>query len=718
MAVKVICTCSKCILCWVIVDGQRMPGNKVSSQLRRRHEISDAVHRSPDFAPKPSTMGTKDLPIDDDDDASLSVSKPSESARSTYEDTPGKVVKTHSHPEGANVTARIVPLVAAIPAAREAGGFLSYAATMFCSFCLLTKDEQHRLDYWNWPKRIGSVVLKQARKWFQQPTKEKQILEERKTGVRILEHQLRVLWGIGCDARRTKALAELDAEDEDLWTDDDISEAGGEEKTREVVADKENFDPNEFAKWRENYIQATQSEEETMEEEDETHTPRGTPAPDLDDAMDGSTSEATPVPESLPPDEIDVDQDEQFEDVAVRGSWKFTAKQMETIHSCIRDVSLPTWVSRPPVNLGEKKHGKLKAEDFFILFSVIFPLVLPEIQFDEDPIRHDAMFKSFCHLVAATNILASFKTSNSAADTFLDHYYDYFASIQTLFPDVNTVPNHHYAMHNTDILKNWGPLTSQNEFMGEHINGMLQKTKTNDHLYDMDYTMLRQMARLGRLLARQHDNTLQDDRDPALKTLDSILDPEDTSKTGKPKELDEADLAAFLAKKEHEIPVEMYNLILGYLTSVGEHKLNFWGSRNPDGSVTLPDPDHRSMILPPRAKKCRQCHVDKRTYSCNSSNRGNSLIQFYKPGTDPKHNTNSTGVINTIFKIPLDGFLRTFILVHPHCSLNIQPQPRFDHPELLTVVVDTEPEPDLIVLEVATWGLLLDADENRSYHHI
>jgi hypothetical protein len=58
---------------------------------------------------------------------------------------PGKKVVTHYHPEGVNVQTRIIPLIADLPAAREAGGFLSHAATQYCWFCLLTKDENHRL---------------------------------------------------------------------------------------------------------------------------------------------------------------------------------------------------------------------------------------------------------------------------------------------------------------------------------------------------------------------------------------------------------------------------------------------------------------------------------------------------------------------------------------------------------------------------------------------
>jgi hypothetical protein len=71
------------------------------------------------------------------------------------------------------------------------------------------------------------------------------------------------------------------------------------------------------------------------------------------------------------------------------------------------------------------------------------------------------MIQSFCCLVGSTNIVSSFKTSNSAADLFMDYYSHYFSSIQTLFPDVDVLPTHHNAMHNPDILRNWGPLASQ-----------------------------------------------------------------------------------------------------------------------------------------------------------------------------------------------------------------------------------------------------------------
>lgn len=178
----------------------------------------------------------------------------------------------------------------------------------------------------------------------------------------------------------------------------------------------------------------------------------------------------------------------------------------------------------------------------------------------------------------------------------------------------------------------------------------------------MDYTRLRHFARLGRLLAKKHDKHLEDGTNSALQGLDNILDPTDPKTLQTPTQLDEEQLAKFLAKKSRNIPKPLYTLILEYLASVGEHKLNFYGTRNAAGTITLPDPDHRSMILPPRGKRCLKFYVDKRTYSCSSSHESGSLIQFYEPGTDPKQNQTSTGVITAILQIPLDNMLRTFVV--------------------------------------------------------
>ncbi|KAJ7750593.1 hypothetical protein B0H16DRAFT_1374080 [Mycena metata] len=141
----------------------------------------------------------------------------------------------------------------------------------------------------------------------------------------------------------------------------------------------------------------------------------------------------------------------------------------------------------------------------------------------------------------------------------------------------------------------------------------------------------------------------------------------------------------------------LYTLILEYLESIGEHKLNFYGARNAAGTITLPSPDHRSMILPPRGKRCLKFKLDTRTYSCTTSHIPNSLIQFYEPGTDPKENQTSTGVITAVFEVPLDNILRIFVVLHRF--RRVHNQFYADHPKMMCAIVESEPEPNGMVVE-------------------
>lgn len=84
--------------------------------------------------------------------------------------------------------------------------------------------------------------------------------------------------------------------------------------------------------------------------------------------------------------------------------------------------------------------------------------------------------------MAATNIISSFSTSNDEADAYTFHYLSYRRAIPTLFGNTHSLLNHHYAMHNRELLKWWGPLAALSEFPGEGVNGMFQKISTNKHI--------------------------------------------------------------------------------------------------------------------------------------------------------------------------------------------------------------------------------------------
>ncbi|KAJ7163692.1 hypothetical protein C8R46DRAFT_1036567 [Mycena filopes] len=133
--------------------------------------------------------------------------------------------------------------------------------------------------------------------------------------------------------------------------------------------------------------------------------------------------------------------------------------------------------------------------------------------------------------------------------------------------------------------------------------------------------------------------------------------------------------------------VKEYRAILAYLNSSGETSLSW---------LSYPDMEYQAMVLPPNAKRLRQYHENRRTYSCHSSHHANSLIQFRIPNTDE---TPITGVITSILELPFHGFLRKFILVAPHRPIDLRNTPYEHYPRMMTSLVEVEPYKTLMVIE-------------------
>jgi hypothetical protein len=174
------------------------------------------------------------------------------------------------------------------------------------------------------------------------------------------------------------------------------------------------------------------------------------------------------------------DDDDQQEPPQSTNVSILEGQTLVAIHSCIETVAIPAWMARPPVNLGQAAHGGLSADTLFILFTVFLPMVLIELWTTSGSSEDAARFDNFYHLVAATNIVCAFATSESEADIYTQHYIAYRESLRKLFPHFKERPNHHFAMHNGAELKFWGPLMVLSEFPGERDVGLLQRIKTNN----------------------------------------------------------------------------------------------------------------------------------------------------------------------------------------------------------------------------------------------
>jgi hypothetical protein len=79
MGKKVVCVCPECIQHRVLVNGERVPGQKVTPQRRRLDEIAAAAKRSPDYAKatKSHPVGVEELFDEEEDDKGQSGGSPS-----------------------------------------------------------------------------------------------------------------------------------------------------------------------------------------------------------------------------------------------------------------------------------------------------------------------------------------------------------------------------------------------------------------------------------------------------------------------------------------------------------------------------------------------------------------------------------------------------------------------------------------------------------------
>ncbi|KAI0037290.1 hypothetical protein FA95DRAFT_1507114, partial [Auriscalpium vulgare] len=297
------------------------------------------------------------------------------------------------------------------------------------------------------------------------------------------------------------------------------------------------------------------------------------------------------------------------------------------------------------------------------------------------------LLDSFHYLIAATNIITSFKTSRTDADAYLVYYTIYRQSIKELYP-VRSLPNHHYAMHYPAILKHWGPLAALSEFPGERLNGELQRIKTNQHMGDLDYTMLHQISRRARLEAILHDKSEGSD-ESAMASLADILGNGSSQKYTQSSRLSASELADILAKAP-EMNENHYFTLLQYLQTNGQ-PYRSWKD--------VPHPRHALIpSLPPRANKLRTFTIDGRTYSDRKQHEGNSAIQFW----DNQTLTQRTGFIQSVWSIPLDHHMHTFIFVQPHLSLppfDLDKAPYIHLNSFKCQIFDAQPSEEVVVIE-------------------
>ena len=131
----------------------------------------------------------------------------------------------------------------------------------------------------------------------------------------------------------------------------------------------------------------------------------------------------------------------------------FTGRVLEEIRKDISTVHIPSWLERPPANVGSAATGKLKADHWRTLCTVHMVITLGHLWGRaSSSVNEKAALENFMHLIAAVDLATRRTMSRERAMAFDEHIEAYLLGIRSLY-DAQLVPNHHLSLHLQPVLR-------------------------------------------------------------------------------------------------------------------------------------------------------------------------------------------------------------------------------------------------------------------------
>lgn len=169
---------------------------------------------------------------------------------------------------------------------------------------------------------------------------------------------------------------------------------------------------------------------------------------------------------------LPIDQPEPMNEI-------FTNSELQELRKDIRNTLLPSWLEKPPSNIGDRAHGKLKADHWRTLCSVSMVITLVRLWGTSSVSSEQARaLDNFMHLVAAVDLATRRSMCPDRANAFDVHMEAYVTGLRSIYNE-NIVPNHHLSLHLKECLLLFGPTHGWWAFPFERFNGLVQRLKTN-----------------------------------------------------------------------------------------------------------------------------------------------------------------------------------------------------------------------------------------------
>ena len=159
---------------------------------------------------------------------------------------------------------------------------------------------------------------------------------------------------------------------------------------------------------------------------------------------------------------------------------------LQHIRSVIKETVTPSWIGSVPSDVGDARAGKLKADEWRLLFTIYLPLALvakwgegSDHSSQGAALRSLQLLNHTMELVSAVYLACARTTSRQKAQRYEHHIRNYLRDLREVHPGARVTTNMHMATHVQEFMKLFGPTFSWWCFPFERLIGFLQRMPNN-----------------------------------------------------------------------------------------------------------------------------------------------------------------------------------------------------------------------------------------------
>lgn len=146
-------------------------------------------------------------------------------------------------------------------------------------------------------------------------------------------------------------------------------------------------------------------------------------------------------------------------------------------------MTLPSWVTGAPKEVGSARHGKLSADQWRSTCTINLTYTLIRLWGHKPKeSREYRMLSNYLDLVAATKLASMRTMSTQRIHSFRFYMVRYLREMLNLYPGTSMTPNHHLSLHLGKLLERYGPTHAWRCFSFERYNYLLQRINTNSRV--------------------------------------------------------------------------------------------------------------------------------------------------------------------------------------------------------------------------------------------